>query len=194
VGLLGRAAGRQLHALSHNRDPRRVVVGRRRRSIGTQRALGRRARSPGELDTILVGLVDRLGGRLRGADRVCRTVTLRLRFDDFMRATRSHTLPEPTDQTQAVLAVARGLLAEAMPMIRARGLTLMGITFSGLTTPDPNQLELASDRQAALDTATDSVRDRFGNEAITRAVLLGRDPGWTPPLLPDLPGPDGAPP
>jgi DNA polymerase IV len=194
VGLLGRAAGRQLHALSHNRDPRRVVVGRRRRSIGTQRALGRRARSPGELDTILVGLVDRLGGRLRGADRVCRTVTLRLRFDDFMRATRSHTLPEPTDQTQAVLAVARGLLAEAMPMIRARGLTLMGITFSGLTTPDPNQLELASDRQAALDTAMDSVRDRFGNEAITRAVLLGRDPGWTPPLLPDLPGPDAAPP
>ena len=55
VGLLGRAAGRQLHALSHNRDPRRVVVGRRRRSIGTQRALGRRARSPEELDTILVG-------------------------------------------------------------------------------------------------------------------------------------------
>jgi DNA polymerase-4 len=38
------------------------------------------------------------------------------------------------------------------------------------------------------------VRDRFGNEAITRAVLLGRDPGWTPPLLPDPPGPEPAPP
>jgi DNA polymerase-4 len=185
VGLLGRAAGRQLHALSHNRDPRRVVVGRRRRSIGTQRALGRRTRSPAELDTILVGLIDRLGGRLRGADRVCRTVTLRLRFDDFMRATRSHTLPEPTDQTAAVLAVARALLAEAMPTIRARGLTLMGITFGNLSTPDPAQLELAFDRQAALDAAMDSVRERFGNEAITRAVLLGRDPGWSPPLLPD---------
>jgi len=104
-----------------------------------------------------------------------------------MRATRSHTLPESTDQTQALLAVARGLLAEALAMIRARGLTLMGITFSGLTTPDPNQLELAADRQGALDAAMDSVRERFGNEAITRAVLVGRDPGWTPPLLPDLP-------
>jgi DNA polymerase IV len=189
VALLGRAAGRQLHALAHNRDPRRVVVGRRRRSIGTQRALGRRARSPAELDTILIGLIDRLCGRLRSADRVCRTVTLRLRFDDFMRATRSHTLPEPTDQTHAVLAVARALLAEALPLIRARGLTLMGITFGNLTTPDPDQLELASDRQSALDRAMDHVRDRFGAEAITRAVLLGRDLGWTPPLLPDDPEP-----
>lgn len=188
VALLGRAAGRQLHALAHNRDPRRIVVGRRRRSIGTQRALGRRARSPAELDTILVGLIDRLSGRLRGAERVCRTVTLRLRFDDFMRATRSHTLPEPTDQTQAVLAVARALLAEALPMIRARGLTLMGITFGNLSTPDPGQLELASDRRSALDKAMDHVRDRFGAEAITRAVLLGRDRGWSPPLLPDDPG------
>jgi DNA polymerase IV len=185
VGLLGRAAGRQLHALAHNRDPRRVVVGRRRRSIGTQRALGRRARPPAELDTILVGLVDRLGGRLRKAERVCRTVTLRLRFDDFMRATRSHTLPEATDQTQALLATARALLAEAMPLIRARGLTLMGITFGNLSTPDPAQLELSFDRQAALDAALDHVRERFGNESITRAVLLGRDRGWTPPLLPD---------
>src|SRR4051812_19629734 len=62
IAVLGRAAGRHLHALAHNRDPRRVR-GRRRRSIGTQRALGRRARSPAELDTILVGLVDRLAGR-----------------------------------------------------------------------------------------------------------------------------------
>jgi DNA polymerase-4 len=185
VAILGRAAGRHLHALAHNRDPRRVQVGRRRRSIGTQRALGRRARAPDELDAILVGLVDRLSGRLRAAQRVCRTVTLRLRFDDFMRATRSHTLPEPTDQTQAVLATSRALLASAMPLIRTRGLTLMGITFGNLSNQDPDQLELAADRQSALDAALDHVRERFGSEAITRAVLLGRDPGWSPPLLPD---------
>jgi DNA polymerase-4 len=185
VSLLGRAAGRHLHALAHNRDPRRVQVGRRRRSIGTQRALGRRARAPHELDAILVGLVDRLSGRLRAAHRVCRTVTLRLRFDDFMRATRSHTLPEPTDQTQAVLATARALLATAMPLIQARGLTLLGITFGNLSQQDPAQLELAFDRQSALDAALDHVRDRFGSAAITRAVLLGRDQGVTMPLLPD---------
>ena len=59
VAMLGRAAGRQLHALAHNRDPRRVQVGRRRRSMGAQRALGRGRRSPEALDAVVVGLVDR---------------------------------------------------------------------------------------------------------------------------------------
>ena len=108
VSMLGQAAGRHLHALAHNRDPRRVRGGRRRRSIGAQRALGRSPRSWNDLDAVLVGLVDRLARRLRAARRVCRTVTLRLRFDDFSRATRSHTLPEATAQTQTILATAEG--------------------------------------------------------------------------------------
>src|SRR5687767_5296653 len=97
VSLVGRAAGRHLHALAHNRDPRPVQVRRRRRSIGAQRALGRRRRkSPELLDESLVALIDRVTRRLRGARRVCRTVVLRLRFDDFSRATRSHTMGEAT--------------------------------------------------------------------------------------------------
>src|SRR5204863_2003043 len=87
VRILGKGVGRHLNALAHNRDPRRVEVGRRRRSMGTQRALGRRRRSPETLDADLIALVDRLARRLRKAHRVCRTVTLRLRFDDFSRAT-----------------------------------------------------------------------------------------------------------
>src|SRR5436309_6768724 len=103
VSMLGRASGRHLHALAHNRDPRRVEVGRRRRSIGSQRALGRSPKSPATLDAILAGLVDRVTRRMRSAGRSGRTVTLRLRFDDFTRATRSHTLPQATDQTRAIL-------------------------------------------------------------------------------------------
>ena len=185
IAVLGRASGRHLHALSHNRDPRRIRVGHRRRSIGTQRALGRRARSPAELDTILVGLVDRLAGRLRKAERICRTVTLRLRFDDFARATRSYTLPESTAETAGMLTALRALLAAAMPMIQARGLTLMGITFSNLDEED-DQLVLGPNRRAALDEAMDHVRERYGSEAITRAVLLHRDRGLSMPVLPDL--------
>src|ERR1700742_1394040 len=64
VRLLGRAAGRQLHALAHNRDPRRVRTGVRRGSIGAQRALGRRPRSPEELDATLVALIDRVARRM----------------------------------------------------------------------------------------------------------------------------------
>jgi DNA polymerase IV len=187
VELLGRAAGRQLHALAHNRDPRRVRRGRRRRSIGTQRALGRRRRSPEALDAILVGLVDRLARRLRAARRVCRTIVLRVRFDDFARATRSHTLAEATAQTQTILARARGLLAAAMPMVERQGLTLLGLTFTNLENADAVQLALPLERRpaTALDIVLDDVRERYGTTAITRAVLLGRDQGITMPLLPD---------
>src|SRR5205823_12736006 len=118
--ILGRAAGRHLHALAHNRDPRRVRTRRRRRSMGAQHALGRSPKSWEALDAVLVGLVDRVARRLRAARRVCRTVVLRLRFGDFSRATRSHTLAEETAETEMILATARGLLAAAMPTIARR--------------------------------------------------------------------------
>jgi DNA polymerase-4 len=182
--LVGRAAGRHLHALAHNRDPRRVEVGRRRRSIGSQRALGRGRRSPEELDAFLVGLIDRVARRLRKARRVFRTVVLRLRFDDFTRVTRSHTLPEATDQTDAALAIARALLATAMPLIERRGITLIGVALSNLEDTD-EQLVFSFDRKTALDAVLDRVRERFGSSAITRGVLVGRDEGLVVPLLPD---------
>jgi DNA polymerase-4 len=187
VAMLGRAAGRHIHALAQNRDPRPVRVGRRRRSIGSQRALGTRPRPFGEIDATLVAIVDRLGRRLRTADRVCRTVVLRLRFADFSRATRSYTMPQATAQTQAILDTARGLLAAATPMIRREGLTLIGISLSNLTDATPFQLALPFDDRldTALDEALDQVRDRFGSTAVTRAVLLGRDRGFEVPLLPD---------
>ena len=187
VALLGPAAGRQLHALSHNRDPRRVRVGRRRGSIGSQRALGRKRRSPAALDAVLVALIDRVAGRLRRGRRVCRTVVIRLRFDDFTRATRSHTMSEATAQTPVILAAAREQLAGVMPLIERRGLTLLGVALSNLQDEGAIQLALPFDPQhaAALDGAVDNVRDRFGSDAITRAVLLGRDPGISMPVLPD---------
>jgi len=187
VGMLGRGVGRQLHALAHNRDPRRVQVGRRRRSMGTQRALGRGRRSRNELDATLLTLVDRLARRLRAARRVCRTVTLRLRFDDYSRATRSHTIPEATAQTETILVEARELLAAAMPLIERDGVTLIGIALGNLGDDRAVQLALPFEihRARALDAALDAVRDRFGTTAITRAVLLGRDPGLTMPMLPD---------
>jgi DNA polymerase IV len=185
VELLGRASGRHLHALAHNRDPRRVRTGQRRRSMGSQRALGRRAKTPDTIDATLMAIVDRLGGRLRAARRVCRTVVLRLRFSDFSRATRSHTLAEATAHTQTILATARGLLAGAMPMIERQGLTLIGISLSNLENDDAIQLALPLDRQRTLDATLDTVRDRFGSDAITRAALVGRDPGIVMPLLPD---------
>jgi DNA polymerase-4 len=186
VHLLGRASGRHLHALAHNRDPRPVQTGRRRRSIGSQRALGRRPKSLQEIDATLVAIVDRVARRLRVGRRVCRTVVLRLRFDDFSRATRSFTLPRATGQTLTILEAARGLLASAVPLILAHGLTLVGLSLTNLEDADRVQLTLTDDwRPDALDAALDEVQQRFGPTAVTRAFLVGRDQGIVMPLLPD---------
>jgi DNA polymerase IV len=175
VSMLGRAMGRRLRALSHNRDPRRVLAGRRRRSVGAQSALGRSSRSPEAIDSVVVGLVDRVGRRMRAARRAGRTVMLRLRFADFSRATRSHTLPYATAETERILATARRLLAAAMPMIERQGLTLVGVAVTGLDDRCV-QLELPLDvpDSTALDAALDEVRERFGPAAVTRAALIGR--------------------
>lgn len=187
VSLLGGAAGRHLHALSHNHDSRPVELGRRRGSIGAQRALGRGPHTREDIDALLAGLVDRVTGRMRSADRPGRTVVLRLRFADFSRATRSRTLARATTGTQAILDAVRGLMSQALPLIETRGLTLVGVAVGNLGTHGSVQLELPFDRhdRESLDNALDAVRSRFGSTAVTRGVLVGKDPGLVMPMLPD---------
>jgi DNA polymerase-4 len=185
--LLGKASGAHLHALARLRDPRPVDTTRRRGSIGSQRALGRRPRTPEELDLMLTQIVDRLARRLRDGDRACRTVVLRLRFGDFAKATRSHTVGAPTDRTAVLLAVAQGLLAGALPEIADRGITLIGVSLSQLRRAGDLQPELPIDwgEGVRLDTVLDAVREKFGAASVARAAQLGRDPGWSTPLLPE---------
>ena len=179
VSLLGRASGRHLYALAHNRDPRPVEASRRRRSIGAQHALRRSPRTGAEIDAEVVALVDLVARRLRDDRRIGRTIVVRLRFDDFSRVSRSRTLPRPTADTRVVLAAARELVAAAGPTIQQRGLTLVGVAVANLDDADALQLALPLDRHGdgALDAALDDVRRRFGAAAVTRAVLVGRSPG-----------------
>ena len=187
VSLVGRAAGRHLYSLARNHDPRPVRPRRGRGSIGAQRALGRSPRSLDDVDAALIGLVDRVTRRMRVAGRSGRTVVLRLRFEDFARATRSHTLPYATANTDAILTTARDLLSVAAPIIERRGITLVGISVANLHDGRAVQLTLPFDRRGseALDAALDEVWQRFGSRALTRAVLLDRGPGVEMPLLPD---------
>jgi DNA polymerase-4 len=187
VAMLGKAVGRQLHALAHNRDPRPVQIRQRRGSIGSQHAMGRRPKTLADIDASLVAVVDRVTRRMRAAGRIGRTVVLRLRFDDFSRATRSYTLPQRTSNTETVLDTARGLLAASVPLIEERGLTLVGLAVANLDDVKTLQLRLPLDAYSdgALDAALDAVRERFGVDAVTRAVLLGRNQGFSMPLLPD---------
>jgi DNA polymerase IV len=190
ASLLGVAMGRQLYALSRNIDRRRVTTGVRRRSVGAQRALGRAGNrmSPAEVDAVVVNLIDRITARMRAAGRTGRTVVLRLRFDDFGRATRSRTLPWATSSTQPILAAARQLVGSAAPVIAERGLTLVGFAVSGIDRSGAQQLTLPfgeDEGRLAIDEAIDRVRRRYGRSALTPAVLVGRDPGFEMPHLPD---------
>ncbi|SHH44113.1 DNA polymerase-4 [Jatrophihabitans endophyticus] len=186
VAMLGAGSGRHLHALAHNRDPRPVVVGRRRRSIGAQHALGSRRRlSLDEIDKTLVGLVDKTCRRLRKARRVCRTMVLRLRFEDFTRITRSHTTLRATWETAPLLATARTLLAAVEPLVHERGCTLIGVSLTNLDDADERQLELpfAAKDTSALDPVLDTLHERFGRDSVRRAALLGRSAGPDMPML-----------
>lgn len=185
--VLGKAAGSHLHALARLRDPRPVDTARRRGSIGSQRALGSRARTADELDLFLTQIIDRLARRLRDGERVCRTVVLRLRYGDFAKATRSRSLRVPTDRTAILLDVARTLLAAAWPEIEARGITLIGISLSQLDRAEnaPPELPIDWGDDERLDTVLDTLRGRFGAASVSRAAQLGRDPGWSSPILPE---------
>jgi len=194
ASLVGGAMGGRLYALSRNVDPRRVSTSVRRRSVGAQRALGRAGNtmSPAAIDAVVIDLIDRITGRMRAAGRTGRTLTLRLRFNDFGRATRSRTLPRATSSTQIILATARGLLASAAPLIAERGLTLIGFAVSEIDRSGAEQLMLPftgvqrHPKDAnVVDAAVDRVRRRYGKSALTRGVLVGRDPGLEVPHLPD---------
>ena len=168
--------------------PGRWRSGRRRRSIGSQRALGRRPAHAGR-DRRRRSSASSTGspgacGRPAGSGR---TVVLRLRFDDFARATRSHTLPGPPPTRATILAAVRGLLAGGRAADRRAG------AHAGRhrrrqprRRPAPCSSRCRSTRQAggALDAALDDVRDRFGRAAVTRAVLLGRPPASRGPAPP----------
>src|SRR6201988_4505056 len=167
ASLVGGAMGGRLYALARNVDPRRVSTRVRRRSVGAQRALGRAGNtmSAAEIDAVVINLIDRITGRMRAAGRTGRTVTLRLRFNDFGRATRSHTLAWATSSTQTILVTARRLVASAAPLTAERGLTLVGFAVSEIDRSGAEQLMLpfAGTRKqpkdsGAVDAAVDLVR------------------------------------
>ena len=144
--------------------------------------------SHNEIDAVVVNLVDRITRRMRAAGRTGRSVVLRLRFDDYSRATRSHTMPRATASIEPILAAARSLVAAAAPLIAEKGLTLLGFAVSNIDRDGAQQLELPFDDRGdptAVDAAVDRVRQRYGNAAVTRGVLVGRDPGLEVPHLPD---------
>ena len=183
---LGKAWGAHLFALANNEDPRRVEVGRRRRSVGSQRSFRAGSVDRPAAEQIVVEIADRVSRRLRNGNRVANTVTLRIRFGDFSNATRSRSLPEATSNTDEILNSAKQLLAAAWPLVEQRGLTKLGLSVSNLVSAEAVQLTLPFGKAqwTAVDGAVDEIRERFGTAALTRATLVNRKLTEMP-LLPD---------
>jgi DNA polymerase-4 len=183
--ILGKSQGRRLHALSNNRDPRRVAPRERKKSIGAQRAISKQPRTNAELDAIVASLVDRVTPRLRRAGRSARTVVLSIRFGDFSRITRSRTLPAPSTVSEEFLIALRELLAGEMDQVHELGVTLIGISLANLD--DGAQLELSFDGPGhhEIDATVDAVKERFGKDAIRRGAMVGKDQGFAAPQVED---------
>ena len=143
--VLGKAAGRYVHAIAHNREPRPVQRRRGRRSFGAQRSLGRRPRTRAALDGAIDDLAERLSRRMAAKARAGRTVVLRLRFADYERAARSRTLAWATGDARAIAKAARELLDASMPVVERRGITLIGLTVTNLDRAGVDQLALFVD-------------------------------------------------
>ena len=186
--LLGPHAGSHLQALANNRDPRAVDTHRRDRTMGAQHALGQRRRTRGELRRELLGLAEKVAGRLRKADRLARTVTVRYRTAEMRHESRSRTLLEATNETETLTAVADELLLLLVDgphgdgsRLGRVGCSLIGITYSGLCPSTPLQLALRFPEQGRargdLDVAIDRIRDRWGTKTVARASLMGHTGG-----------------
>jgi DNA polymerase-4 len=146
------------------------------KSVSRETTLSRDERDPDRLEGILALLTARVASQLREEHLVARTVTLKLRHDDFRTVTRRHTLDGPTDLDGELFDAARSLFREAFGDVRGRdrGVRLIGIAATNLaqaTAPDLFEPP-ARTRQRRLTRAVDAVRERFGFGALAEARLL----------------------
>ena len=113
-------------------------------------------------------------------------MTVRFRLADMSRMTRSHSWNVPTDRTDALVATARELLRRERGLIDHRGLTLIGVALSGFDERSVQlELPIGQRAEATLDATLDDLRARFGTSSVMRGSLVGRDVGFSVPLLPD---------
>jgi DNA polymerase-4 len=172
VSAVGDASGRHLHQLANGIDERAVVPDQGVKSIGHEETFARDLHDHDELGRELVRLADGVGRRLRSADLAGRTVVLKVRFGDFTTITRSVTLPDPVDSGRAIAQAADELLHT---LDVSMGVRLLGVSTSGLVAGGNQQLTLDEPADwSEADRAMDRIRERFGDDAIAPAGVLGQ--------------------
>lgn len=174
VRAVGQAQGRHLYELSWGRDDRTVQPHEPDKSIGNEETFAHDIDDPELIHAHLLRLADHVAARMRSAGYVGRTVSLKVRFADFSTITRSRTLREPTDVGKQIYDTVRGLY-DALGLQRVR-IRLVGVRMEGLLDAEvaPQQLLLGEDDHGRreAEVAVDSLRARFGDEAVRPARLV----------------------
>jgi DNA polymerase-4 len=175
---IGDAMGAHLHRLAHGDDDRRVHPFEAAKSVGSEETFSLDLDATEDILREILRLADRTSSRMRAKGLCGRTVTLKVRFANFKTITRSRTSDEPMDTATELYAIAKDLyqrLDPDRPRIR-----LLGVSVSGLIEgPAERQLDLLADvrpRWSEATKAIDSIRTRFGDDALGPATLLDRSP------------------
>ena len=167
------AHGPSLAAAARGEDDAPVDPSDSRKSMGREMTLDEDIADPKALETLLLGLVESVTYSLRGEGLLARTVTLKLKDANFTSFTRQVKLPRPSDRTEPVFAAAAPMLRTAA---RGTAYRLIGVSLSDLGADEQLPLfEAATDAKSrAVTSATDRVRDKYGDDAIVRARLVSR--------------------
>jgi DNA polymerase-4 len=147
------------------------------RSVSRETTMSRDERDPARLERLLALLAARVAAQLRDEGLLARTVTLKLRHDDFHTVTRRRTLDTATSLDAELYGAARELFRLAFDDVRHRdrGVRLIGISATNLlTSSSPDLFEPAERaRLRRLTDAVDRVRDKYGFDAVTSANITG---------------------
>jgi DNA polymerase-4 len=201
VRRLGKASGAHLAALARGEDPDPVTPNRQAKSIGHEETFSRDLVDPADLERHALRMAESVATMLRSASTSARTITVKVKFNDFSLQTRSHTLGRPIATGGAIGQVAAALLAGIDP---GEGVRLLGVSASGLVPGGGDQLsfDLGDGREEGEQSATsmeqswqdvtaavDAIRTRFGTTAVGSAarvteegvqVPARRDAPWGP--------------
>ncbi|MFI6351462.1 DNA polymerase thumb domain-containing protein [Streptomyces sp. NPDC050743] len=178
--LIGAKAGRELHEKASGIDRGRVVPNSVSRSLVTERAFDLDELDPDRHRRALLSAAEELGARLRAVRKVCRTLTLTVRYADRSSTTRSRTLKEPTAHSAALTRAAYGMY-EALGLQRAR-VRAFALRAEGLAPADQASYQLAfdpvDDKVRRIEEVADRARAKFGPRAVMPGAL-GRGGGST---------------
>ncbi len=165
--------GATLHdrALGIDADPV-VGGGEAAKSVSHETTFAVDVTDPAEIERTLLALTEGVSARLRSAGIRAGTVAVKIRDSQFRTITRQKTLPEPSDLTDTIWRAAVEL---TRPEVRGKKIRLLGVAATQLGAPEQTSMfEVVDEKRRRVVDATDAVRRRFGDRAVTRASLLHR--------------------